>query len=909
MKVLNYIFKLSLCLLFVFAFEQFTTAQVTSLKVIPEVQNFTAKNGMYSIPNSVNIIVSGDKNDSLKHIATQLKEELHTMFQIQATVTTSNTVQSASQNEILLTYSDVTLKNREAYTLDFNQNSGATIKGATRDGAFWATRTLLQLAENHKNSIPCGLITDYPDYPSRGFMLDVGRKFFTIDYLRSYVKILSYYKMNEFHVHLNDNGFKSYYGNDWSKTYAAFRLESTTYPGLAAEDGHYTKEEFRNLQLLGMQYGVNVIPEIDIPAHSLAFTRYNPELKASAPYADDHLDILNDAKLPKIYEFFDKLFDEYIKGENPTFVGKDVHIGTDEFVKEGQIRNVDNAQSKRFREFTNHYLKYIADLGKTPRLWGGLEWLKDSPLTPVPAVGGAVMNAWSKDWVNAEQMLKDGFKIISTPDTWLYIVPAAGYYQDFLDIQWIYNNYRPEKVNYALTLPDFKSGLLGSTFAVWNDICGNGISQLDVHYRTIPAVKAFGTKNWKVKPNRSYADFEVLANEMSDAPSENLSGAYSDEELETIASKVGETPINFDGTKELELGGTDLGFKYDVSFDLKVAQGNKHNAILFQSKYGALILNTKGIRRLGFTRDGYVNMFPFVPKTDVWQRFRFVGDKNSVTLYVDGVKKSTLTTYKKDTGLPRGINYTQTLHFPLEKIGDDENGFKGEIKNLKMAYFDELELKRMFLSTKVQIEDGLYYIKLDDRYLTNTLPKGQAPTFQPKSADVKTQQFKISRVNSVNRYKIVSGTDETKYVNEIGDFGKNPYSDDWNTYHFYKKDGLFAIQNDGHSGRGFWYIADNNRFKRGNEKYDDSNYIVQIIPVSTGMDNVDIPHLDVSVNSEELMVVGEELSKMWLYHQDGSLEVTKVGTNKISKSLLPLGTYLLKVETKSGKKGTLKVVL
>jgi hexosaminidase len=688
MKKLNYILKINLCLIVMFAVSHQLFSQVTTLKVIPEVQHFVAKSGNYALPNAIQIKVNTSKNDSLMHIATQLKEELLTLFQIEANISVSSAEKATSKNEILLTYSNTTLKNNEAYTLEVAIASGITIEGASRNGVFWATRTLLQLAENHKNAIPCGIITDYPDYPNRGFMLDVGRKFFTIDYLRDYVKILSYYKMNEFHVHLNDNAFKTYYNNDWSKTYAAFRLESDTYPGLAAEDGHYTKEEFRNLQRLGMQYGVNVIPEIDIPAHSLAFTRYNPVLKASAPYADDHLDILNDEKLPVIYSFFDALFDEYIKGDNPVFIGPDVHIGTDEYIKEGKGRDVDNKQAKRFREFTNYYLKYIANLGKTPRLWGGLEWLKDNPLTEVKPVGKAVMNAWSKDWVNAEKMLADGFKIISTPDSWLYIVPAAGYYRDFLDIEWIYANYRPEKVNNVVTLPDFQEGLLGATFAVWNDISGNGISQLDVHYRTMPALKVLGTKNWKVTPSKTFEEYQSLANTNYKGPKINLIGSYTNKELQEIASKVGNKTIRFNGKKAINLGGTNLGYNYDVSFDINPKNNNKSNAILFQSNYGTVTLNTEGSEKLGFSRDGYTYTFNFKPNVNSWQTLRLVGDYKSVTLYVNGKEKDHLTAYKKTEGLPKGFNFQQTLTFPLEKIGDAENGFSGKIRNLKLSYIN-----------------------------------------------------------------------------------------------------------------------------------------------------------------------------------------------------------------------------
>ena len=688
MKVLNHILRISLSFLLLFAFTQQTISQVSALKVIPEVQHFDGKSGTYSLPTTVQITVNTDRNDSLMSIATQLKEELRTMFQIEANVTTTSETYAAAANEILIAYSDNALTNSEAYTLDMNKERGVTIKGVTRDGAFWATRTLLQLAENHKNTIPAGLVTDFPDYPTRGFMIDVARKFFTIDYLRDYVQILSYYKMNELHVHLNDNGFVEHYNDDWSKTYAAFRLESDTYPGLTAKDGHYTKEEFRNLQLLGMQYGVNVIPEIDIPAHSLAFTRYMPALEASAPYAKDHLDILDDEKLPIIYDFFDKLFDEYIIGDNPAFVGPDVHVGTDEFIKENDGRNVDNHQAKRFREFTNHYLEHIANLGKTPRLWGGLEWLQDDPITKVNPYGNAKMNAWNGNWVNAEKMLQKGFEIISTPDVWLYIVPTASYYRDFLDIPWIYNNYRPEMVNASLTLPNFQTGLIGSTFAVWNDVTGNGTSQLDVHYRTMPAVKVVGAKNWKVAPTKTLEEYQAVANISTDAPGLNLSGVYSDSELTAIASKVGATAISLNGKEELLLGGTELGYTYNASFDLKPARGNKRDAILFQSRHGKVTLNTNGKGKLGFSRDGYTYTFNFVPKNNTWQTIGITGDYKSVTLYINGEEKEKLTAYKKTEGLPNGIMYQQTLVFPLEKVGDNVNGFKGEIRNLELTRMD-----------------------------------------------------------------------------------------------------------------------------------------------------------------------------------------------------------------------------
>ena len=126
---------------------------------------------------------------------------------------------------------------------------GSRLLPPTLTGLYWSTRTLLQIAEqSQEHSFPKGIIRDYPDYSIRGFMIDCGRKFIPMSYLQDLAKIMAYYKMNTLQVHLNDNGFKQYFDNNWDKTYAAFRLESETYPGLTARDGSYSKKEFIDFQ-------------------------------------------------------------------------------------------------------------------------------------------------------------------------------------------------------------------------------------------------------------------------------------------------------------------------------------------------------------------------------------------------------------------------------------------------------------------------------------------------------------------------------------------------------------------------------------------------------------------------------------------------------------------------------------
>ena len=93
---------------------------------------------------------------------------------------------------------------------------------------------------------------------------------------------------------------------------------------------------------------VEIIPEIDVPAHSLALTRYMPEI-GSEEYGMDHLDLFK----PETYEFVDALFKEYLEGDQPVFRGPKVHIGTDEY------SNKDKEVVEKFRYFTDHYIRLV----------------------------------------------------------------------------------------------------------------------------------------------------------------------------------------------------------------------------------------------------------------------------------------------------------------------------------------------------------------------------------------------------------------------------------------------------------------------------------------------------------------------------------------------------------------------
>ena len=642
-------------------------AQNPCPQVIPAIQQWKGTKGNLILPKQGNIVINPSDEKTLASTASILVNDLKELMGWEYKIISGK----AKNNDIYLSLNKADEQlGEEGYMIGINKL--VSIEAPTAKGVIWGTRTLLQMLHQQKAQLAKGTIRDWPEFPNRGFMLDVGRKFFTLDYLKQQIKVLSFYKMNEFQIHLNDNGFPQFFENDWNKTYAAFRLESERFPGLTAKDGSYSKEEFTELQRMGMEYGVNIIPEIDIPAHSLAFTHYKPEI-GSKEYGMDHLDLYKE----ETYKFVDTLLDEYLSGKEPVFIGPDVHIGTDEYNKK---------EAEQYRYFTDRYLKYVASYGKTPRMWGGLKWLPGK--TPVQAEGVTV-NAWSFDWVDPEVSIKEGYKLINTCDTYLYIVPGAGYYREFLDHQWLYEKWTPWMMNSHQTLPVGTPGVLGGMFAVWNDQCGNGISEQDVHYRSFPAIQVMAERMWKGDNQQEvpFAKFEALCQMMPEAPGVNLLARIEEEKLLTETDKE----ITLNGKENIETKIQEVGYPYTVSFSICPNEEENISGTLFKGPHSMVYTNWENTGRIAFTRDGYAFTFGsyILPKGE-WTDICIKGDWKGTSLYVNGKLQERLEGRKKRVYNPKynrleNMPIQETLIFPLKHIGDSINGFKGKLKNIKIV--------------------------------------------------------------------------------------------------------------------------------------------------------------------------------------------------------------------------------
>lgn len=651
--------------------------------VIPELLNWHGDTGVYKMPSTVKVRCAAP-------FAEQFMTELAAV--IRRTTGRDIKVIAAGNDEkadIILATEACGLGS-EGYAMCISSEE-IQLSADSDKGLFWGTRTLLQMAAGNKGQIPCGKCEDAPRFGLRGFMLDIARIPVPMQYLKGLIKTMAWYKMNELHLTLNNNYiFHEDYvdmGQDpFSKSYSAFRLESRVKgangTALTASDLSYSKAEFKEFIDYARKHNIEIIPEFDTPGHALSFTRVRPDLIYQGPMggkAKRRCEMM-DAANPEALKFVGEVFDEYLVAENG---GKAVfadcgviHVGADEFF----------GAAEDYRKFADGLLEHVQNRGYIPRIWGSLNTKKGT--TPVRAKG-VQMNLWNEGWAKAWDSVNQGFDVINTNDGALYIVPEANYYRMDLNHRWVFETWKPNVIG-TETLPAGHPQLLGSTFAVWQDMNGrrfNGYGIYDIAGMIRKSIQVVGFKAWgKHEPSITFDALKATAGNIGEAPGESMDIRPLSKPLSISVSTL---PM------QLNLGTVPTNYHMTMELELPQAPNQGEEQVLLESPYGKLMAcmsdGTIGLRRSD-ARD-----FTFGVKLPVGKKVKLeliatctplqqsqvsesknllIQEKREVTLKIDGqvCGKFDLVT---DTETIEEINTNVLL--PLDVLG---GSFKGKVYNL-----------------------------------------------------------------------------------------------------------------------------------------------------------------------------------------------------------------------------------
>jgi len=421
------------------------------IAIIPEPVSVTKSSGHFTLPENITIQASPDMKAVVDHLQAKLTAATGYF------VSSSNTPQGNPTIKLVLNSKVNAQIGDEGYQLSVTPNA-IVIKANKAAGLFYGVQTLVQLfpkeiesAEVMKDvewKAPCVEITDYPRVGWRGLMFDVARHFFTKDEVKQYIDAMVRYKYNVLHLHLTDDeGWrieikglpKLTEVGAWSVkkvgTFGDFTPPTADEP--RTYGGFYTQEDLKEIITYAQERFVNILPEIDVPGHSLAAIAAYPELSCT-PGAEKYqvrsgekimdwsrgappIALVDNTLCPaneKVYEFLDTVITQIAA----LFPFEYIHMGGDEaprnywektpavlaLMKREGLKNMDQVQGY----FEKRVLKMVEAKGKKFIGW-------DEILD-----GGIPSNAAIMSWRGVKYGVEATHKkheVVMSPTTYAYL--------------------------------------------------------------------------------------------------------------------------------------------------------------------------------------------------------------------------------------------------------------------------------------------------------------------------------------------------------------------------------------------------------------------------------------------------------------------------------------------------------
>lgn len=705
--------------------------------VIPTLQEWYGYEGNYTLSEESRIVINDAANVGLQAAAENMQGDLEEFAGVKPEIV-SGTAADASSADIYIESQteDIYDTGDEGYFMTTDEN-GVRIYSSTYTGALYGTVTAEQILwqDDGNDNIPCGVIRDYPDYEIRSVMFDVGRIPHRLQYLQDYTKILTWYKMNEFQLHLNDDftyspeGLPS--GSEWNGMH---RLESDAFPSLTENQAYtgerfeyfnevygdpvYTKDDYRNLEDMANAGGIDLIPEIDTPSHSNAYIRYaqeNPdEIDWLGPIQSNNnaqmlaLDINSSnaneaAKAQTARKFMEALYDDYLGGDDPVFSGDTVNIGADEYW--------DKSNPEAYRQYVVFLDELMQKYGKTTRMWGALKLFPgETEVSP----DNIILDIWATYEDDPIARLEDGFRVVNFPQPYLYTTPGRDH-KDMIVEEWLFKNWDPTIFNGNIRAEAGEPLLLGAKASIWGDEFREGIVEADLHERALRSVAMVAEKTWggseKTDDYIAYqetfdrlqegpgtqiamtidsqtdvvADYDMSRTEETDGTITVKDSSGNGYDAQVTNGKVvevdGEMMIEFDGSTVMTTPLQTLAYPYTVSFDVKASEGNTEDSLLFSGYDGQLLAKGLDNDYISLNRSFYHQSFDYEIPEDESVTVTIVGTARNTKMYVDGQLVKML--YSSDSG--KSDEYFSTFVFPMEEIGENFHGYIGNIKAYNKA--------------------------------------------------------------------------------------------------------------------------------------------------------------------------------------------------------------------------------
>jgi hexosaminidase len=506
-------------------------AQDNVYNLIPFPAQFNGGEGQFVVNPQTKIIVTA-KDAGLKPIAQSLINALKTASKL--TLPIAATATPTAKNVIYIRQNKALGLGSEGYKLLVSADR-VILETATPQGAFYGMQTIFQLlptavfsptpVENITWAMPVCQIQDKPRFVHRGLMLDVGRYFMPVSFIKKYIDLLAVHKMNVLHWHLTDDQGWRIEIKKYPKLTQIGSKRKETLVGQYSENypqkfdgkeigGFYTQAEIKDIVKYAQAKYVTIIPEIEMPGHASAALAAYPELGCEPTKKYEvatKWGVMTDVFCPteQTFTFLQDVLTEVI----PLFPGKYIHIGGDECPKDAWQKSafcqelIKKLNLKDEHELQSYFIKRIEKFvnSKGRAIIGWDEILE----------GGVALNATVMSWRGIKggiEAAKQKHNVIMTPNTYYYL----DYYQanpakeplaigGYLPIEKVYE-YDPS----AEFSPEEQKYILGVQGNVWTEYMP---TPQQVEYMTFPRATAIAEVAWVPSGGKNFEDFATRLKE------------------------------------------------------------------------------------------------------------------------------------------------------------------------------------------------------------------------------------------------------------------------------------------------------------------------------------------------------------------------------------------------------------
>ncbi len=566
-------------------------SQATSIAIIPEPVKITTHTGQYTLPTAITVQAAStpEMNNVLDVIKNKFSTATGKMVIVKA-------VAPAAVIKLNLNKNNDAVIGKEGYYLSVKPK-GISITANTAQGLYYGVQSMLQLlpkeiegkvvARNVKWTMPVVDVTDYPRFGWRGLMFDVSRHFFTKKEVMSYIDHMAMYKFNLLHLHLvDDEGWRieikslpklttvGAYNVKREGSFGNFTQPTADEP--RNYGGFYTQDDIRELVKYAKYRFVDIMPEIDVPGHSLAAVASYPELSAT-PGADKyvvrsgeqimdwskpgHPALVDNTLNPAgeyTYQFLDKVIGEVAS----LFPFQYIHMGGDECAKnfweqsaevkalmaKENLKNMEEVQSY----FEKRVEKIVESKGK--KFMGWDEILE----------GGIGPNAALMSWRGIQygvEASKSGHEVVMSPTAYVYL----DYMQsDRIMEPVVYATLRLSKTYEFEPVPEgaVAKYIKGGQANLWTEQVYN-IRQAE--YMTWPRGFAVAESVWSPKEKKNFQTFFTKVEKHFDRFNE-AQIKYAPSVYDPIfkASRAADKRLNVELTTEVP--GLDIYYSFDNSY-------------------------------------------------------------------------------------------------------------------------------------------------------------------------------------------------------------------------------------------------------------------------------------------------------------------------------------------------------